>query len=297
MTGHRATTTLATALLGGLAVTAPSAIAASAPTQPTSATAPRGGVTVTAAWRGTPEVPVSGRMVARGRIDGLPRSTRPSALVRLERRAGTTWVAVRATTVAGDGSWAATFAAPNRPSAQTYRVRLFLGGTPTATTTLPVLDVYRRLTYTITTRGAVRADLATFARTAAATYDSPQGWRRAHLRFTRVTRGGDFTLVLAQSRTMRTFSRACSPLYSCRAGRNVVINETPWLHATPAWTGTLTDYRRMVLDHETGHFLGFGHAVCPRPGAPAPVMQQQSKSLQGCRPNPWPLATEIARVP
>jgi len=67
------------------------------------------------------------------------------------------------------------------------------------------------------------------------------------------------------------------------------------LHATTTWTAnnrSLRDYRHLVVNHETGHWLGFGHAYCGGPGQLAPVMQQQSISLQGCKPNPWPLASE-----
>ena len=48
----------------------------------------------------------------------------------------------------------------------------------------------------------------------------------------------------------------------------------------------------MVVNHETGHWLGHGHRVLPATARPAPVMQQQSKGLDGCRPNPWPTAAE-----
>jgi hypothetical protein len=76
----------------------------------------------------------------------------------------------------------------------------------------------------------------------------------------------------------------------------VIINQTRWNRATPPWNaagGSLRDYRHMVLNHETGHWLGKGHAGCPGRGKPAPVMMQQSKGLDGCRFNPWPTLREL----
>jgi hypothetical protein len=46
-----------------------------------------------------------------------------------------------------------------------------------------------------------------------------------------------------------------------------VINETRWLQATPLWRregGTLRGYRDLVVNHETGHWLGLGHRGCPK---------------------------------
>ena len=77
----------------------------------------------------------------------------------------------------------------------------------------------------------------------------------------------------------------------------MIINQERWKHASPAWNaahGALRDYRHMVVNHETGHWLGLGHAGCPGAGRPAPVMMQQSKGLAGCHFNPWPTARELA---
>ncbi len=145
--------------------------------------------------------------------------------------------------------------------------------------------------YSVRGRGNT-SSLEEFAAAAAETYSDPRGWNHGgSVRFERVASGGDFTLWLAADSRMATFGGACDVMWSCRNGRNVVINEDRWLGASPAWTqagGNLRDYRHMVVNHETGHWLGLGHVTCTVPGAPAPVMQQQSMDLQGCTPNPWP---------
>lgn len=149
----------------------------------------------------------------------------------------------------------------------------------------------RRYEYSVQGRGNV-SDLEAFAAAAAETYADPRGWHRGGtVRFERVPSGGDFTLWLAASPQVEAFGGACDARWSCRNGRNVVINEDRWLAGSPAWTeagGSLRDYRHMVVNHETGHWLGLGHVNCAAPGSAATIMQQQSKDLQGCTPNPWP---------
>ncbi len=158
------------------------------------------------------------------------------------------------------------------------------------------VPVRRTVTFHVETRGRIVADLDAFAELAQATYDDPRGWRAMGVRFRQVRRGGDFTLVLAQAAQVTRFSSACSATWSCRVGRYVIINQTRWQHASPAWNAygrSLRDYRHMVVNHETGHWLGRGHRGCPGPGRAAPVMMQQSKGLGGCRANPWPIRSEL----
>ncbi|CAM3334448.1 DUF3152 domain-containing protein [Nocardioides dubius] len=157
------------------------------------------------------------------------------------------------------------------------------------------VPVRRVVRYSVQTRGRIVADLATFKRLARETFADPRGWRGAGVEFRQVRSGGSMTLVLAEASQVPRFSPACSAQWSCRVGRYVVINQTRWRHASPAWRaggGTLRNYRHMVVNHESGHFLGKGHRSCPRRGALAPVMQQQSKGLGGCRFNPWPTPAE-----
>lgn len=160
------------------------------------------------------------------------------------------------------------------------------------------VDERRVVRYSVRRIGAVPASMADFRRLAQQTYDDPRGWRGKGVRFVRVASGGAFTLWLSEASRVPGFSSACSAQWSCRVGRNVIINVQRWKHASPAWNragGSLRDYRHMVVNHETGHWLGRGHASCPRRGAPAPVMMQQSKGLHGCRFNPWPTLAELRR--
>ena len=161
------------------------------------------------------------------------------------------------------------------------------------------VPVRRRVTYSVTTRGPVTTSMKVFRRQAQETFEDPRGWRGAGVEFRRVRRGGDFTLVLAAARAVPTFAAGCSATWSCRVGRWVIINQERWKHASPAWNAagrSRRDYRHMVVNHETGHWLGHGHASCPRGGGRAPVMMQQSKGTGACAFNPWPLPWEAAAV-
>jgi len=156
--------------------------------------------------------------------------------------------------------------------------------------------VTKTVTYSVMTKGTIVADLAEFKAQANATLNDARGWARLGVAFQEVASGGMFTLVLSEASQMTSFSSGCGTEYSCRAGRYVVINQDRWLGATPSWNqagGSLRDYRHMVVNHETGHWLGHDHEACPGVGQAAPVMQQQSINLQGCSFNPWPTAGEL----
>ncbi|WP_261808600.1 DUF3152 domain-containing protein [Nonomuraea sp. C10] len=119
------------------------------------------------------------------------------------------------------------------------------------------------------------------------TLNDPRGWGR----FRRVD-GPPVRLRVALS-SPRLTDRECVPLrtsgdLSCWNGSRSVINARRWAEGVPQYGGDLAAYRRYLINHEVGHALGHRHARCPRRGRLAPVMAQQSKSLHGCRPNPWP---------
>jgi hypothetical protein len=151
--------------------------------------------------------------------------------------------------------------------------------------------------YSVQTRGTITASITEFKALVNETLNDVKGWSQMDVRFNEVASGGNFTMYLASSAEMTSFSSTgCSASWSCTVGNSVIINQDRWLGASDAWNaakGTLRDYRHMVVNHETGHWLGNGHQNCGGAGQPAPVMQQQSVDLQGCTFNPWPLKSEL----
>jgi hypothetical protein len=148
-------------------------------------------------------------------------------------------------------------------------------------------------TYSVAFRGRITADKNAFAQTVALAYADPRGWSLNHeVIFRRVQRGGNFTVWLASPDQMKSFSSECSPAWSCRTGRNVVINQDRWMYGSPFWYGPLAAYRVMIVNHETGHWFGLGHQACAASGSPAPVMMQQSEGATPCENNVWPLPSE-----
>lgn len=155
----------------------------------------------------------------------------------------------------------------------------------------------REVTYQVATKGTVTANVDEFTTQVGQTLNSFDGWARLGIRFVKVNEGGQFTVWLSEASQVPTFSpTGCDAIVSCRVGNNVIINETRWLNGADSWNaagGSLRDYRHMVVNHETGHWLGHGHEYCSGAGQPAHVMQQQTLDMQGCKPNPWPLASEL----
>lgn len=147
-------------------------------------------------------------------------------------------------------------------------------------------------TYSIESRGPITSDLDAFAVLADSTLNDTRGWSlQGQISYTRASTGG-FALILATPEELAAAAPVCSETYSCRVGDDVLINEERWNEGTSTWSDDLHSYRHYVINHEVGHWLGLGHWECSSPGAAAPVMQQQSISLDGCEANTWPLAAE-----
>jgi len=148
-------------------------------------------------------------------------------------------------------------------------------------------------TFHIAIEGGIQGvDRTAFANFVRATYAAPQGWASGGLwRFRQVGPGqpADFTLMLVTPATRDSICGGSPDRYtSCRIGDRVVLNVARWVNGVPDYGAPLAQYRKYMINHETGHRLGRGHELCPGAGRPAPVMQQQTLGLHGCTAYAWP---------
>jgi len=158
----------------------------------------------------------------------------------------------------------------------------------------------RTYTYCVTARGVDPSFLPELRAKLASVYSDSRGWSLGGVNtFAEVSSGCGLIVWLTAADQMPSFGSICDSTWSCTVYPNVILNFDRWRYASPAWNGgggSLDDYRTMVINHETGHWLGFGHRFCQGASQPAPVMQQQSINLQGCAANPWPLPYEKAAL-
>ncbi|AXU16392.1 DUF3152 domain-containing protein [Streptomyces clavuligerus] len=74
---------------------------------------------------------------------------------------------------------------------------------------------------------------------------------------------------------------------NCANAPDLVVNVRRWVELSEQYPDRPHDYHALIINHEVGHVLGYGHRGCSGPGQPASAMQQQIKGLKGCTANPW----------
>ena len=123
--------------------------------------------------------------------------------------------------------------------------------------------------------------------------NDPRGWNNiTEKEFLLVSEeDADFTFIFSSPDKT---DELCAPLetngiYSCRNEEEIIINYFCWENGAIDFGNDMRTYRLYLINHETGHILGWGHTGCPKDGALAPVMMQQSKTTDGCTPYGWPL--------
>ncbi|MET8507572.1 DUF3152 domain-containing protein [Streptomyces sp. NPDC004787] len=159
----------------------------------------------------------------------------------------------------------------------------------------------RKIRYRIDVEQGLGLDGALFAQAVQKTLNDPRSWAgRGEMTFERISSGDpDFVITLASPGTTGDWCRKSGldttvDNVSCDSAstERVMINAFRWAQGSETFgPKAMHAYRQMLINHEVGHRLGHNHVSCRTPGALAPVMQQQTKSLDidgvKCRPNPW----------
>lgn len=159
----------------------------------------------------------------------------------------------------------------------------------------------QKYTYRVDVEQGLGLDGELFAQAVQKTLNDKRSWAHNGGRtFERISSGKpDFVITLASPGTT-AFWCAKSGLdttednVSCdsAATDRVMINAYRWAQGSVTYGDKIYPYRQMLINHEVGHRLGYGHVTCDKDGDLAPVMQQQTKFLNHdgihCRANPWP---------
>ncbi|MGN5380092.1 DUF3152 domain-containing protein [Streptomyces lasalocidi] len=158
-----------------------------------------------------------------------------------------------------------------------------------------------KYTYRVDVERGLGLDGALFAEAVQKTLNDSRSWAHGGARtFERISSGKpDFVITLASPGTTAAWC-AKSGLdttednVSCDSAstERVMINAYRWAQGSKTYGDRIHPYRQMLINHEVGHRLGYGHVTCQKSGELAPVMQQQTKFLDHdgihCLPNPWP---------
>ncbi|WP_308011843.1 DUF3152 domain-containing protein [Actinacidiphila acidipaludis] len=159
------------------------------------------------------------------------------------------------------------------------------------------------LKFRVDVEQGLELDARLFSDAVFATLNDPRSWGHGGtMTFERVSSGpADIVVTLASPGTTAKWC-AKSGLdtsvenVSCDSASTprTMINAYRWAQGAVTYgPERMLAYRQMLINHEVGHRLGHDHVGCPKEGAPAPVMMQQTKflSLDGgptCKPNAWP---------
>ncbi|MGO4341855.1 DUF3152 domain-containing protein [Pedococcus sp. 2YAF34] len=156
----------------------------------------------------------------------------------------------------------------------------------------------RAVRYTVEVEGGLGVDTTQVAGTVQAVLLDSRGWQGVDgIHFVNVSpaeaaKGAPVDIRVTLASPSLT-DKLCAPMQtlsqvSCWNGERSVLNLRRWMLGDDSYGTDVARYRMYQVNHEVGHGLGHQHRQCPQKGKRAPVMVQQTLSLGGCSPWPFP---------
>jgi hypothetical protein len=156
----------------------------------------------------------------------------------------------------------------------------------------------RAVRYTVEIEGGLGVDTSEVGATVQRVLLDSRGWQRVDgIHFVNVSpaeaaKGARVDIRVTLASPSLT-DKLCAPLQtlsqvSCWNGERSVLNLRRWMLGDDSYGADVARYRMYQVNHEVGHGLGHQHRQCPQKGKRAPVMVQQTLSLGGCTPWPFP---------
>jgi hypothetical protein len=92
----------------------------------------------------------------------------------------------------------------------------------------------------------------------------------------------------------KEYKLSCAVTQSNKPNKGIIyLNVDNWRNGSKLSKLCLQDYRNYMVNHEIGHILGRDHLFAKDyKNKLAPVMIQQTKGIENCIPNCWPLVFE-----
>jgi poly-gamma-glutamate capsule biosynthesis protein CapA/YwtB (metallophosphatase superfamily)/putative cell wall-binding protein len=132
-----------------------------------------------------------------------------------------------------------------------------------------------------------------FAGVVSATLADVRGWTEPGvLGFDAVPSSPHLVVELRTGAAIAAAAPGCSGDEHCRVGDRLLVHAERWRAPPAPWQADPDGYRRYVVNHLVGRWLGGAEADCAGAGQAAPVLQRQVGDLGGCAPSAWPTASE-----
>lgn len=152
-----------------------------------------------------------------------------------------------------------------------------------------VSGIGKQHTFVVKVQTSTKLDANAVAKQVAGVLNDPRSWSgdgSVQFALVKDPKKADFTVYLSAPQIADADCAKTARV--CVRGSKLVLSAAGWGTPPATYAGDPTGFRRYLVNHAVGSYLGEDAASCKKAGRPAPVMAPQGDDLKGCTPNPWP---------